>query len=121
MLLEEQGRRVTNSSMAIIQVSSKNEVDNFQHEDCFFLAEMSQPNGCKKWTKLLIGKGSSAHKLVIGDILPDGYVPHSTLLCVNNLLESGQYVLETNLTIASTDNMDIKVSLANPLPQTMVR
>jgi hypothetical protein len=114
LLLEEQGRRVTNSSMSIIQISSDSEVDDFYQEDCFFLAEMSQPNGCKKWTKLLIGKDPFAQKLVAGELLPDGHVPYSTLMCVNTLLESGQYALETNLTIASTDSMNIKVCTASP-------
>jgi hypothetical protein len=115
LLLEEQGRRVTNASMSIIQISSQNEVDNIHQEDCFFLAEMSQPNGCKEWPNLLIGKdGPSAQKLVAGDFLEDGYVPYSTLQCVNTLLESGQYLLEANLTIASTDNMNVKVRNASP-------
>ena len=112
LLLEEQGRRVSNASMSIIQISSISEVDNFHQADCYFLAEMSQPNGCKKWTNFLIGNNPSAQKLVAGDILQDGHVPHSTLLCVNALLESGQFSLETNLTIASTDNMNIKVRSA---------
>jgi hypothetical protein len=100
--------------MSIIQVSSNGEVDNFNQADCFFLAEMSQPKGCKKWTNLFIGKDPSAQMLVAGDILQDGIVPYTTLQCVNALLESGQYFLETNLTIASTENMNVQVRNASP-------
>ena len=109
LLLEEQGRRVINSSMAITQITSKSDLENFSTDNCIFLAEISQPDGCYAWVDFLISLKSVFRTMVLGDFLFSPQASQNIGSCLAKLTDSGLYVLESNLTIASTENMEAKV------------
>ena len=123
LLLEEQGRRVSNASMGIEPILSQNELESVLPPDCLFLAEISLPNGCKDWIDFLSAR-QPLRNLVVGDFLSQDGTSQRTIASVNRLVVSSLYVPVLNITISSTENMDEKVlipSLRGNRPRTLIR
>lgn len=95
--------------MEIIQISSTNELESSNLNDCVFLPELSQPDGCDYWANYIVGLGVAFRTVVMGDFLLNSQTAQNVIDCLNRLTSSGVYTLDSNFTIASTENMEAKV------------
>ena len=112
MLLEQEGRRVIDDSMSIIQVSAPIDFDVLTSGDCIYLPEINEPHGCKPWTEF-ITQSPLIHTVIFGGFhksrKPLPHIDNNIFECMSRLTEDSGYSLEANISIAAVDDMDTKV------------